>query len=919
MVRRIPLACCPSSSGSVDSPPSPFRRRVAVVIAAAMLGAAALGVSSAPASAANNLTTSANPVSGYADLHAHQFANLGFGGLLLWGEPFHENGIEWALPWSDFMPAAEGEVVAPNGSPVGRFACGEGLLSIGYPECPPQCPPGTGDYGDGHCLGVAIHGAGGLGDLLNFALSGSIGHKVGGFPEFDGWPRWNMYTAQQMYVDWLERSWRGGQRLMVMLAVNNETLCKLVNRRASFGCDDMPAVDRQIQAAKNLEDYVDRRDDGARNNSGWYRIAYTSGQARALIASGKLAVVLGTEVPSLFGCKPGACDEAYVQSQLDHYYNLGVRHVFPVHNTDNAFGGTALYNDLFAFNNKVITGSWWNIENCSDPGITFHVGAQSNPLFSFLAALAGDPIPPAPAGSSCNTRGLTTLGASFLNKLMAKKMIIDLDHMSTRMINSALDQLEAAQYPAVAMSHSGFRAMALPGGEAAHEGNKTDQQLARIRNLGGIVATIFHQGGRGDVRQYTRNGGTPVPFSCGGSSEAFAQMYLHAVERMQGRAVAFGSDFNGLAGMPSPRFGSEACGGDHPSGYSPSNPVPYPFTAPSGVQLNRQVVGNQTFDYNDDGLANAGMIPDFIQDLKQVGVSQADLAPLMNSAEQYVRMWELAEDTTPPTISCPASDGQWHAEDVTITCTASDAVAGLADASDASFTLSTSVPPDTETANAETNSRVICDSRDNCATAGPIGGNKVDKKTPEITIVSPEPKTYTTGVHLEADYGCTDAGSGPAACGGPVIDGGTIDTTAVGARTFTVSAADAVGNASTKSVDYVIAYGICPLYDATKSKPAGSVVPLKLQLCSSSGANLSAHSIVANAIGLSLTSTEVLGPVEDAGNANPDSNFRFDPSLGASGGYIYNLSTNGMSTGTWALRFRATGDPTVHRLEFQLK
>jgi hypothetical protein len=66
-------------------------------------------------------------------------------------------------------------------------------------------------------------------------------------------------------------------------------------------------------------------------------------------------------------------------------------------------------------------------------------------------------------------------------------------------------------------------------------------------------------------------------------------------------------------------------------------------------------------------------------------------------------------------------------------------------------------------------------------------------------------------------------------------------------------------------------------------------------------------------------STEALGPVEDAGNANPDSNFRFDASLGGSGGYIYNLSTKGMSTGTWALRFRATGDPTLHRLEFQLK
>jgi microsomal dipeptidase-like Zn-dependent dipeptidase len=904
-------------------PRTPRRGLVAVSATAVLCSVAiAAGSLAPPASATpNNLTQSANPVSGYADLHAHQFANLGFGGLLLWGEPYHENGIEWALPWSDFMPAAPGEVVSPNGSPVGLITCGQGLLSIGYPNCPPQCPPGTGEGSDPPCRGVAIHGAGGLNDLLNFALSGSLGHLVGGFPEFDGWPRWNMYTGQQVYVDWLERSWRGGQRLMVMLAVNNETLCSLINRRASFGCADMPAVDRQIQAAKNLEDYVDRRDDGMRNNSGWYRIAYTSGQARSLIASGKLAVILGTEVPSLFGCKPGQCDAAFVQSQLDHYYNLGVRHVFPVHNTDNAFGGTALYNDMFAFNNRLITGSWWQIENCADPSLTFHVGAQSNPLFSFLAALiGGETIPPAPAGSSCNQRGLTSLGAAFLDKLMDKKMIIDLDHMSERTINSALTQLEARHYPAVAMSHSGFRSMALPGGEAAHEGNKSDQQLQRIRNLGGIVATIFHQGGRSDVRQYTKpGGGAPVPFGCGSSSEAFAQMYLHAVEKMQGRAVAFGSDFNGLAGMPAPRFGGERCHGDIASGYNPSNQVPYPFTAPSGVQLNRQVVGSQTFDYNEDGLANVGMVPDFIQDLKQIGVSNADLAPLMNSAEQYVRMWELAEDTTPPEINCQARDGLWHADNVTLLCTASDAVAGLADPADASFGLSTSVPDGVETDNAPTSSRVVCDSRDNCVTAGPIAGNKIDRKRPTITVLSPESRTYITGESLTASYSCADGGAGLSSCVGTHPDGAAINTTAVGERTFTVEAADAVGNKATTTFKYVISYGLCLLYDDTRPKPTGSTVPLRVQLCNNTGLNLSSSLIGVHAVDVVLTTLPVSGVLEDAGNANPDSDFRFEGGLGGGSGYIYNLSTKGMGTGTWALRFRADGDPTLHRLLFELK
>ncbi|MDM5177652.1 membrane dipeptidase [Massilia sp. DJPM01] len=52
-----------------------------------------------------------------------------------------------------------------------------------------------------------------------------------------------------------------------------------------------------------------------------------------------------------------------------------------------------------------------------------------------------------------------------------------------------------------------------------------------------------------------------------------------------------------------------------------------------------------TLDINGDGLAHIGMLPDFIADLRQ-----PDLAPLMNSAESYIRMWEqaVAKSTSVP-------------------------------------------------------------------------------------------------------------------------------------------------------------------------------------------------------------------------------------------------------------------------------
>ena len=62
----------------------------------------------------------------------------------------------------------------------------------------------------------------------------------------------------------------------------------------------MPAVDRQLQAAHDLEAFVDAQNGGP--GQGWYRIVTTPQQARQVTAAGKLAVVLGIEVDSLFGC-----------------------------------------------------------------------------------------------------------------------------------------------------------------------------------------------------------------------------------------------------------------------------------------------------------------------------------------------------------------------------------------------------------------------------------------------------------------------------------------------------------------------------------------------------------------------------------------------------------------------------------------
>ena len=93
-----------------------------------------------------------------------------------------------------------------------------------------------------------------------------------------------------------------------------------------------------------------------------------------------------------------------------------------------------------------------------------------------------------------------------------------------------------------------------------------------------------------------------------------------------------------------------------------------------------------------------------------------------------------AVDSTPPAIVCGSADGQWHLGNVTIACSASDTGSGLADPSTASLSLATNVAGGDETANAPTNSRQVCDVAGNCATAGPIGGNKIDLKAPTLNL-----------------------------------------------------------------------------------------------------------------------------------------------------------------------------------------
>ena len=155
-------------------------------------------------------------------------------------------------------------------------------------------------------------------------------------------------------------------------------------------------------------------------------------------------------------------------------------------------------------------------------------------------------------------------------------------------------------------------------------------------------------------------------------------------------------------------------------------------------------------------------------------------------------------DKKAPTLACGSPDGDWHADDVSIACTASDFGAGLANAADASFNLVTNVAANTETANASTNSRAVADAVGHSVTAGPFTGNKVDKKAPAVTCGTADGEWHGS----DATVACTasDGGSGLQDAGDASFDLVTdvpAGTETTNASTNSRSVLDDVGNSST--------------------------------------------------------------------------------------------------------------------------
>ncbi|KAJ3397697.1 hypothetical protein HDU92_004113 [Lobulomyces angularis] len=302
---------------------------------------------------------------------------------------------------------------------------------------------------------------------------------------FSGFPLHNTYTHQQVWEGHLLTAHESGLTLMVMTAVNYKPLCKImassaVDNDPTLACDGMVSIKRQFDETKL---FCSERD--------WCEIVYSPEQARKVIKEGKLAVVFSIELTHLFEDSDMSIDD-----QVDYWYNEGMRIIQIAHEEDNLFAGVIPQNPIFKFFQIVET-------------IT-----KLNPA-KF----------PTVGKDGLNSKGLTDLGKKLVQKLINKKIIIDIAHLSFRSTEDLFKIGVENNYYPVIQSHGDFGADDLKENRYV-----TDWMALYLKKSGGILGIY--------------------------SSFLFRD-YQYSFDL--GIDIAFGSDFNGFAPQlePNANFGEE--------------------------------------------------------------------------------------------------------------------------------------------------------------------------------------------------------------------------------------------------------------------------------------------------------------------------------------------------------------------------
>jgi microsomal dipeptidase-like Zn-dependent dipeptidase len=366
-------------------------------------------------------------VYGFVDLHAHPAIERAFGGRLIWGTALDDAPVDATeLPLIESCPI---ETHDRNASaPVDRA-----VGTLVYPR---------------------------VAQISHFAHA-----AVGAASTTAAWPNSRDVIHQQMNVASIRRAYEGGLRLMFASTTDNQVIAKLLEG-PDFVNGFVPDPAADFESAKSQIALIQQI---VEQNTNWMDIARSPSEARQIINSGRLAVVVSIEMD---GVREGDFD-TLVQ-------DYGANHIIPVHLIDNDVGGTAANSDLFNAASAEVseiyrsdgkpmkyldmqpstdfpTALTWPQEIVSGPTAPLYVNIEpiSYPWYNSLCyeplvACAG--TTPSPTSfiefGHQNLRGLCSTaadcqmtphpGIARVGRMMDKKVLVDVSHMSDNAVNDAL-------------------------------------------------------------------------------------------------------------------------------------------------------------------------------------------------------------------------------------------------------------------------------------------------------------------------------------------------------------------------------------------------------------------------------------------------------------------------------------------------
>ncbi|MBW2629074.1 MAG: hypothetical protein JRE45_15835 [Deltaproteobacteria bacterium] len=340
------------------------------------------------------------PLWGTTETHAHPTANISFGGHFIWGDVQDElRNVYNCLDPLHAIRDLRGEVVRPEiRDPRKSTACtvradvvvqlqsaaiGTCIVTSAPLAALPFVGPIVEAAARGACIAVVTgvsaalastplitghryHGAEmptsgaiEMGPMLRAfaALAGAEETRIPGLVEDRDFDRGDGTHSGQSFgqfhnhyqKDMIRRAWQGGMRLMVVDVHNGRALQAVLDARDDY--DDWTAIEDHVTAIQRLVAAPGnpRFPPGALRDIA--AIALSPSDARTIIRSGRIALILGVEVAEL-GKLRSSSDS--IEQQVVDLHRMGIRKVTPIHGMDNPLGGTALFQDTY------VAGNYYN-------------------------------------------------------------------------------------------------------------------------------------------------------------------------------------------------------------------------------------------------------------------------------------------------------------------------------------------------------------------------------------------------------------------------------------------------------------------------------------------------------------------------------------------------------------------------------